>query len=143
MWTYYIIIITLQNRSAGDVNTLHWKTLSWLVVKDIIEKNIGKKATSEVTAEDEDEWLSSGDECLRSINNVKSTKSINNNNNNNKEEEDLEYLEFQNNDLVPTATEVGQPALEGPEEDSSVVSNDVNAPRQLTENTETSLQLDD
>jgi hypothetical protein len=79
MWTYYIIIKTIQNRTAGDVNTLHWKTLTWPIIKDIIVRYIGNEALAGVTEEIEAGWLSSGDECLHPKNN-----NNNNNNNNNK-----------------------------------------------------------
>jgi hypothetical protein len=62
MWSYYVIAATII--AAETQETLCWQTLTFKLAKGIIIQYLGEPALASVTPTMEDEWQSSGDECL-------------------------------------------------------------------------------
>ena len=67
IWTYYIILKTIQNFQTQKETKISWKTLTYQLVKEELLFNFGPISLLGVTDTQAQEWESSGDECLKEI----------------------------------------------------------------------------
>ena len=67
IWTYYIILKTMQNYHTKKETPISWKTLTYQLVKDELFHNLGPISLLGVTDVQALEWESSGDEFLKEI----------------------------------------------------------------------------
>ncbi len=97
-----------MNRTSEDTSTIHWKTLSYPLVKETIVKNFGALALAGATESIEATWMSSDDECLMetAVEKEEAPKNV---------EEDSESI-VSEEDIEPVATIVGKEEEEEEEE---------------------------